>query len=445
MISLWIALIMEIEARIKASHLYGTMHMQSSLNRITGNGIRLQTLILVRWLAILGQFSAILVVRYYFEFDIAFIYALLSVTPSVAFNLFLTLNYPQGKRLENTQGALHLSFDVLQLLLLLSITGGIANPFSVFLLVPVTLSSTILGLGSTLFLGALTLVCITTLALVHLPLPWTAAGPNIPSLYLTGVWLAESIGVIFIAFCSWRVAAESRQISDALAATQIALESERRLASLGGLAAAAAHRLGTPLSTINLVAKELARELPKKGPLGEDTALLVSESERCRDILRELSNQRLVEDIGSPFDILELPVIIELVIDGYRTGSPNITVVMNENSEPPKIQNRSEIVHGLGNILQNAVDFAKDNVWVNVEWNESKFEVEFVDDGPGFAHSVLADPAEPYLSTRSELGGMGLGLFIAKTLLGRTGGSVHFSNKTGLGACVRVSWARYNT
>jgi two-component system sensor histidine kinase RegB len=408
-----------------------------------GVRIRLQTLVLIRWLALAGQALTIVVVHFGLGFEVAFVPALLVVAVSVGLNTILTLRYTPTTRLTDLQAALYLAYDTLQLAILLYLTGGIENPFAMLMLVPVTVSATVLRLRSTVLLGLLALVCLSIVTVNHQPLPWREGGLVLPLLYVAGIWTALVLGMGFISIYAWRVAAEARRMANALAETQMALAREQQLSSLGGLAAAAAHELGTPLSTITLVAREMRREIENGSPLAEDMDLLLRETERCRDILAEISRDPRREG-AVPFEHLTFPAFVDSIVDPLRTARPVIDVT--DSSAPgatmPRVRTSPEIRHGLANIVDNAKDFAAQRVTITLMAAKDDVTLAVTDDGPGFAHSVLGDLGEPYVTTRPGTGGMGLGLFIAKTLLERTGAHVHFHNAADGGAQVVVQWPR---
>ena len=409
---------------------------------IEGGRLRLQTLLLIRWIALAGQALAIVVVKFGLGFDIAFVPALLVVAVSVGLNTILTVRYAPTTRLSDLQAALYLAYDTLQLAILLYLTGGIANPFAMLMLVPVTVSATVLSLRSTVLLGALALACLSIVTVNHQPLPWQGDGLVLPDLYVAGIWVALVLGMTFISVYAWRVAAEARRMSDALAATQMALAREQQLSSLGGLAAAAAHELGTPLSTITLVAREMRREVEDGAALADDMDLLLRETERCREILAELSRDPRRES-GAPFEQLALPALVDSIAAPLRTATPiEITEHIAPGLAMPIVRTSPEIRHGLGNVIENATDFAATRVGIAITVSANEVALVIADDGPGFAHTVLGDLGEPYVSTRRDEGGMGLGLFIAKTLLERTGAQVSFHNASSGGAEVVIRWPR---
>lgn len=405
--------------------------------------VRLQTLILIRWIAVAGQALAIVVVNFGLDFEMAFVPAMLIVAVSVGLNTVLTVRYAPTTRLSDRRAALYLAYDTLQLAILLYLTGGIENPFAMLMMVPVTVSATVLGLRNTALLGGFTLACLSVVTLYHQPLPWHAGGLVLPGLYVAGIWTALVLGIAFISVYAWRVAAEARRMSDALAETRMALAREQQLTSLGGLAAAAAHELGTPLSTIALVAREMRRETADGAPLADDMDLLLRETERCRDILAELARDPR-RDEDQPFDRLPLPALIDAIAAPYR--GPKVVIDITEQTAPgartPVVGAGPEIRHGLDNLIDNAADFAAHRVEIAVTTTATDTTVVIADDGRGFAHTILGNLGEPYVSTRRHGGGMGLGLFIAKTLLERTGAQVRFRNAATGGAEVVIRWPR---
>ena len=402
--------------------------------------VRLRTLVLLRWVAIIGQSGAITIVRWGFNYEFALEPVFAAIGASVLLNLVESHPARAAVQLTDRAATLALGFDIVQLAALLYFTGGLINPFAFLFLVPVTISATVLSLRSTVILDVLALGCVSVLALYHEPLPWFQPF-DLPSIYVFGIWTALASGIVFISTYAWRIAAESRAMSDALAATHAALDRELRLAALGRLAAAAAHELGTPLGTIAVVAKEIARDLPPDSPFREDVELLQSQTARCRQILGDLARRPGGDD---PFMRQVLPVIVEQASESHRRDGVAVRVFSGsaDDSPPPICAQAPEIAHGLGNLVQNAVDFAISEVALRITWDQTEVSVSVEDDGPGIPYDVLARIGEPYISTRPESGGMGLGVFISKTLLERTGAKVAFGNRSSGGARVVVSWSR---
>jgi two-component system sensor histidine kinase RegB len=421
----------------------------------TDVSISLRKLVLIRWFAVIGQAATLLVVYYGFGFDLPIKSAFAVVAASAVLNTIASLPRSAGARLGDREAALYLAYDTLQLGILLYLTGGLQNPFAMLMLAPVTVSATILSRSSVIGLSALTVVAIAALAIVHQPLP--ARGGTLldpPPLYMLGIWTALVCSTIFISGYAWSIAAEARKMRDAFSATQLALAREQRISAVGSLAAAAAHQLGSPLATIAVVAKELARELPPDSPHAADAELLLSQSERCRTILTDLVRQRDGEQ-GSPFARLPFSALVEAA--GEPHLSPNIAMHYEIGAgrdaegrpiEEPLVPRSPEIMHGLGNLLQNAIQFAQHEVVVTTSWSEDTVAVDIVDDGPGFPATVLARIGEPYISGRGiplqPIGAqhMGLGIFIAQSLLERTGARLSFANLSDGGAQIVIEWRR---
>lgn len=408
--------------------------------------IRSRTLTLIRWVAVTGQAGALLVVHFGLGFHLPILPALAIVGASAVLNLAVTLRQPGGLSLDDRGAARFLAYDIIQLAVLLFLTGGLGNPFSFLLLAPVTVSATILSMRSTLALCALSLACITILALWHRPLPWSADELVLPLVYILGIWAALAIGILFFAAYTWRVAEEARRLSNALSATQLALDREQGRSAVGALAAAAAHELGSPLGTISIAVREIARELPEDSPLVEDVRLLISETDRCRDILAELAHNP--QDDAMPFTWLPVHAVIESAAS--RHDAPGITLNFDYGPDArtpeagePETHIGGEIIHGLGNLVQNALQFAQKEVLVTTRWDGDVVSVRISDDGPGFPQAVLQRIGEPYFSFRKQKGDhMGLGIFIAQTLLQRTGATVAFRNRAEGGGEVAVWWPR---
>lgn len=416
-----------------------------------GGLISLRTLMLIRWVAIAGQLVAVLTVYFGFGYDLPLGAALSIIGVSVLVNGAAIFQGRWRVRLGERDAMLYLAYDVLQLAALLYLTGGLANPFSVLLLAPLTAGATILRRSTVVPLTALVLIAVAVLALLHLPLPAPADATQIDPrntislMFRVGIWAALTLAALFIAAYVWRVSAEGRRLDEAYAASQAALARAQRLSALGGLAAAAAHELGTPLSTIALVAKEMQRDLPPDSPLAEDVALLASQSQRCRDILFELTS-RPEADGGEPYTRVDLKTLILLAAEPHDQGQVSLDIDMVGEGPVPQVVRTPERLHGLGNLLQNALQFARHSVRVVISWDDVLVSVRILDDGPGFPTSILARLGEPYVSGRSHgrrnrHGHMGLGVFIATAFLERDGASLKFANDW-QGAEVVVAWPR---
>jgi two-component system, sensor histidine kinase RegB len=412
--------------------------------------VRLDTILRLRWLAALGQLVAIFVVAQGLEFDLPIVPCLIIVSLSVLLNLVLQMAFNPMQRLEPAYAAALLALNIVELAALLFFTGGLQNPFSFLFLAPVLISATALPVRLTIGLGMLAVACASVLVFYYLPLPWDSEEPLIlPPIYLFGVWLSIVVAIGVTSLYAFQVTEEARQLSDALAATELVLAREQHLTQLDGLAAAAAHELGTPLSTIVLISKELQRVLQDNSPLAADIKTLREQAQRCRDILAKITQ---LSSSGAPFDRMKLSTLIEEAVAPHRDFGVAIKVriALAAASEPVGTRNPA-ILYGVGNILENAVDFARSTVEVNAWWNNDTVEIIISDDGPGFAPDILKRIGEPYLSRRrasddaqSEHRGLGLGVFIARTLLERTGAKVSFSNRVfpDHGAVVQIAWPR---
>ncbi|MEX0853694.1 MAG: ActS/PrrB/RegB family redox-sensitive histidine kinase [Bauldia sp.] len=417
-----------------------------------GRSLRLATLVRLRWLAVAGQTAAVVFVGVVLAFPLPVLACLTLVGLSAVTNLVLRLGFPATLRLGQWPAFGLLAYDAIQLGGLLYLTGGLENPFAILLLVPVVVSAATLAPRPTGLLGLVVVAIATGLAIVHTPLPWApAADLELPPIYIAGVWVALVSACVFTGIFTFRVAEEARLLARALNATEMTLEREHHLSALDGLAAAAAHELGTPLATIALVAKELAREMPSDGPHAGDVALLTSQSERCRDILARLTSLPVQGD--QHFARLPLSHLVEEVVEPYRAFATPIRVEPPKGVGPEPVGRRNPaIVQGLANLVENAVDFADRQVTVSTEWDDRSVAMAIADDGPGFAAGIIDRIGEPYVTTRGaggqdrghEAGGLGLGFFIAKTLLERSGATVELANRKppGQGAVVRVTWPR---
>ena len=407
--------------------------------------LRVGTLILIRWIAIGGQAVAILTVRFGMGYELPVMACFAAILVSAISNGWLARRRAPRARLGDREAALVLGFDLLQLSVLLFLTGGLHNPFAVLILAPVTVSATILSRNATAALVALAIACASVLGLWHLPLPWDPPGDFVhPLIYVLGLWTGLSVAAVFVSAYVWSVAEEARSMSEAFAATRQALGREQRFAAVGGLAAAAAHELGSPLATIAVVAGELSRTVPPDSEFAEDVQLLISQSNRCRDILAELS-RRPSEMDGMPFEHTPLSALIEEAADPHKSDRENIELDIEldpkDESPQPAIVRSPEILLAVGTLIQNAMQFANAKVEVTITWSVNEAEISILDDGPGFSHDVLMALGEPYVSSRrNEEGHMGLGVFIAQTLLERTGASISFGNDEG--AEVVIRWPR---
>ncbi|MEQ1578802.1 MAG: ActS/PrrB/RegB family redox-sensitive histidine kinase [Hyphomicrobium sp.] len=429
--------------------------------------LRLHTLVRLRWLAVIGQLAAISIVSIGLGFQLPLAACLTVVAVSAWINVILSIRYPARFRLPVNYATGLLAYDIVQLTALLYLTGGIDNPFVLLLVAPVTVSAATLPPVNTVMLGSLGIFATIILAIWSLPLPWEAGVAfELPPLYRAGLTLSVMSGMIFLGLYTWRLTKEGRDMSAALSATELVLAREQKLHALDGLAAAAAHELGTPLSTITLVTNELERQLGKDSPILEDIQLLRAQAQRCRDILRKLTREPAEQD--PHYTGLLIQEMLSEAAEPYQGEIKKIRVVARPfphasggAAAEPLSERKPGVIYGFGNILENAIDFAETRVDVLAEWDQDVIAVTISDDGPGFKPSLIDALGEPYVTTRpagsrvmevgksgvanvEEAHGLGLGFFIAKTLLERSGARLSLENRAppAHGAIVRISWPR---
>lgn len=425
--------------------------------------VRLRTLVHLRWLAIAGQIAAILLAWRHFGIELHLLPSFCVVGAAVVFNLVSSYLYPETKRLSEREALAALLFDTAQLAVLLLLTGGLNNPFSLLILAPATIAATALPTRATMLVGLITITLITLVGRFSLPMRWADGSPiEVPWIFELGFWLAIVTGVIFLGVYARRIASEIQSMGQALLATQMALAREQKLTDLGGVVAAAAHELGTPLATIKLVSTEMISELGDRPELRDDAELIGLQADRCKEILRSMGRAGK-DDLhmrSAPFSA----VVREAAEPHAARGK---TVVFSPAETAPELRGqplilrRPEIIHGLRNFVQNAVDFAVKRVWIDLEWSDARVVVRITDDGPGYPPHLLGRIGDPFVRYRRDgerdprqaYEGMGLGLFIAKTLLERTGARIRFSNGADpflaadegperCGAIVEVAWSR---
>jgi two-component system sensor histidine kinase RegB len=422
--------------------------------------LRLHTIVRLRWIAVLGQLAAISLVSFGLGFYVPIGACLTVIALSAWLNVFLAVWYPSRHRLSVQYATGLLIYDILQLAALLFLTGGMDNPFTMLMVAPVTVSAATLPLRNTIALGLVALAAAAGLVVVHEPLPWyPGVELELPVIYKLGSFAALCVSTTFIGLYAWRLTKESRQMSAALTATDVVLAREQKLHALDGLAAAAAHELGTPLSTIVLVTKELEHTIKADDPLAEDIALLKQQALRCREILQKLTRHPSEEDpMHARVSIRDM---LEEAAEPYFSDKITIDILAapaNETTTPGRrqaeVERRPGVIYGLGNIIENATEFAASRVEVSAQWSSGGLVVTIADDGPGFRAEVMDNIGEPYVTTRpaetpdgildEDSTGLGLGFFIAKTLLERSGASVGLANRTGgrSGAIVTVTWPR---
>lgn len=434
-----------------------------------GDWVRLGTLLLVRWFAIFGQLAAITVAVRVYHIDIPLGPCFLAISAAIIANLVSVFVFPPNKRLSEMETTLTLLFDTAQLALLLGLTGGLNNPFALLILAPTTIAATALQTRSTVALGVAAIVLVSLIGLVNRPLMLAdGSALAVPHLFEFGFWLAIVTGIVFLGIYAHRVAGEIHSMSDALLATQTALAREQKLTDLGGVVAAAAHELGTPLATIKLVSAELADELDGMPDLKSDAELIREQADRCRDILRSMGRagkddlhmrsaplMAVIREAAEPHSLRGKAL-------HFDAAPASGAAATGAEARQPVILRRPEVIHGLRNLVQNAVDFARGNVWIDAGWTPASVTVRIADDGAGFPTQMFGRIGDPFMrrrrteedrARRPEYEGMGLGLFIAKTLLERTGATLTFANGADpfleadetparCGAIVEVTWPR---
>ncbi|MFN4224948.1 MAG: ActS/PrrB/RegB family redox-sensitive histidine kinase [Hyphomonas sp.] len=417
---------------------------QSALGRT-----RLRTFITLRWLAVAGQTAAVLLVYFGLGFQLPLALCLSIIAASAWLNVFLSFAFPSQRLTRSWEAALQLGFDTVQLALLIGVTGGLSNPFLLLLLAPVTVAALSLSLLWASLIATLALILAALMPVAALPLPWTeAGGTHLPILFQWGQFAALAVGTVFFTVSAGRVSQDEARLVRALDAASVVMAREQRLSALGAMSAMTAHELGTPLATIHLVAKELVRDLPPDDPRAEDLRLIADQADRCRSILSAIREAREARDIvhaRTPLDAL-----VEEAAAPMKGLGVSVTVRAAPGEggapKPPVIERSPEILHALGAFIENAVSFAASRVEATANWTADQVIITILDDGPGFSAEVLPKLGEPYISDRSEarLGGgdMGLGFFIAKTLIERTGGRVAPRNRTppATGAVVQAVW-----
>ncbi len=417
---------------------------QASQKRV----IRVRTLVHLRWFAIAGQLIVTFGVRLGLGYELPIGPILAVVAVAMWANVYTLFKSNLTRPLRPYELVRHLCFDTLQIATILCLTGGIQNPFSVWLVLPAMLAAASLPPRKALMVVAVVVSAITAISLFHQPLPWQEAeGYDRPAIYDLGTWLALMLCVGFTALYAYQVAAEQSKLSTALQTTQKVLAREERLTALGGLAAAAAHELGTPLGTIQVTAREMERELPE-GPLKEDAQLLISQTQRCQSILRRLSNSG--DNPDAQHSVMSLDDIMREAAKPFlEQGTPRVEFVFDPDSEgptPDHLQRMPEVIYSLRTLIENGVKYAATTVRLSAKWDERSVAIMVEDDGEGFPAEVLSRLGEPFprsemMKKSSRKPGLGLGFFIAKTLLQRTGATISFGNGRRLsGAWVELSW-----
>ena len=417
----------------------------STLFRVKENlNLDKNTLTFLRYIAIFGQFLAINIVFFYLglPFPIQLSYVVIFI--GLLTNLYLQFGI-RINQLKDFYAAIFLVFDLIQLSTLLYLTGGIFNPFCFLLIIPAIVSSTFLSMGTTIILGVITSLLLLTLSFFHLPLPGEEMNLlHFPDFYKIGIVISIFIGLIFLSYFGIRFAGETKKRSEALNKLQEVISKEYELESLGGQAAAAAHSLGTPLATISVVAKELKKEIGSDKEISKDIDLLISQTKRCSEILKQISRKQIEEDVF--LSSIKFEDLLEEIINSFKeTSSKEIDLDLEDDKNKINIERTPEIIYGLRNFIGNAVKFSKSKVKIYLKSDSQKVEIKINDDGPGIPDDVIDKIGEPYIKSKSkELNlnsGLGLGTFLGKTLLERQGAILSFKKNNGLGgALIIINW-----
>ena len=402
------------------------------------------TLTILRYIAIFGQFIAINIVFFYLELQFPLNESYIIILIGLITNFFLQFKV-KVNQLKDTYASLFLLYDLFQLSSLLYLTGGILNPFSILLIIPTIVSSTFLSMGTTIILGVITSFLLFILTFNHLPLPGFDQNIfDVPNFYKQGILTAILIGLVFLSYFGIRFAGETKKRSEALRKLQEVISKEYELESLGGQAAAAAHSLGTPLATISVVAKELKKEIGGDKETSKDIDLLISQTKRCSEILKKISKKQIKEDVF--LSSIKFEDLLEEIINSFKeTSSKDINLIVENDNNKIAIQRTPEIIYGLRNFIGNAVKFSKSQVNINLRSDQKIIEIKINDDGPGIPEDIIQKMGEPYIKSKSkELSansGLGLGTFLGKTLLEKQGAKLEFNKNGELGgAQVILSW-----
>ncbi len=402
------------------------------------------TLTILRYIAIFGQFLAVNIVFFYLQLEFPIKASYLVIFLGLLTNIFLQFKI-KANQLKDSFASLFLLYDLFQLAVLLYLTGGILNPFSILLIIPAIVSSTFLSMGTTIILGVITSLLLFILTHYYMPLPgFISENFNVPGFYKLGIFTAILIGLIFLSYFGIRFSGETKKRSEALNKLQEVISKEYELESLGGQAAAAAHSLGTPLATIAVVAKELKKEIGEDKEVSKDIDLLISQTRRCSEILKQISKKQIKDDVF--FSLIKFEDLLEEIIVSFKeTSSKKITLSSESDNNKISIMRTPEIIYGLRNFIGNAVKFSRSQVKINLKSDEKQIEIKINDDGPGIPEDIIKKIGEPYIKSKSnELSsnaGLGLGTFLGKTLLERQGANLLFRRNSDLGgALVIISW-----
>ena len=413
--------------------------------RINPQGLRitLETLINIRWIAIVGQFFTVSVVEYFLKFEFPYFGTLTLIFLSALINVYLEINKSKFLTINNFYATLSIFYDLVQLILLLFMTGGLSNPFSILIIVPTTISVTYLSRGSSQFIVTCSIIFSTVIAFYHMPLPYPVNESLVlPKYYNIGLWLSLGIGIIFLGNYAYQLGRDNRVRSTALSRLEEELTKEKVVNSVGGMAAAAVHELATPLATISLVSKELQKQLKDNSNIKEDINLLIEQSERCSSILKDIAQRKQKDEFIENISPKEL--INEIVFSLNNISNKEINVENLNLNQRMKMTKKTEISYALRNFIENSIKFAKNKINIEIDQNKKRTAITISDDGDGFNKDIIANLGQPYLHSnniKKNKKGMGLGVFISKSLLERCLAQVTFRNNKSLpGASVKIVW-----
>ena len=403
-----------------------------------------KTLVFLRWIAIFGQLFSVNLVYFYLGLNFPVLLCHIIISIGLITNIYLQFG-TKATLLKDLYSSSFLMYDIIQLSILLFLTGGIFNPFAILLIVPTIVSSTFLSMGSTIILGSVTIFLLFVLTFFNMPLPGMEEYIlSFPNYYVTGILISLIIGLVFLSYFGIRFAGETKKRSDALNKLQQILAKEYELESLGGQAAAAAHSLGTPLATISVVAKEMRKEVGDNSKLTKDIDLLISQTKRCSEILKKISQKKIISD--EFLSSMGFEDLLEEIIKSFKESSEK-NIILNSDKDTNKIdiKRNPELVYGLRNFIGNAVKFSNQNILISIISDNINLYILIEDDGPGFPEDIIKALGEPYIKSRSKLskdnGGLGLGTFLGKTLLERQSAIISFENGSSLnGAIVKIKW-----
>tara|TARA_B100001250_G_scaffold217774_1_gene186873 strand:+ start:214 stop:1491 length:1278 start_codon:yes stop_codon:yes gene_type:complete len=406
------------------------------------------TYVNLRWIAIIGQFITINSVKFIFEFEFNFILANIIVFFGAVSNLFL-IYFFKKTQLSNNVSFNFLFIDIFQLSFLLYLTGGTINPFSIFLIIPSIFASNSLNIKTNILLIILTIISIIFLAFFHKELPSPLNEYIFNKYYYYSLPIALIVALLFLSFFAITFGNESKVRKEALDKIQEVISKEHELVSLGGQAAAAAHSLGTPLSTIKIISQDLFDQFKDKKDVNKDLELLVSQVDRCNEILKRLTLNPNIEDDFIDKDLSLYGYVKEIVNSFQEISEKNFNINIEQNSNSFDIRKSIEIVYGIRNFIGNANKFAKKNIYISIVSNSEISHIAIEDDGPGFSRDIFNKIGEPYIKSltpkNNTKSGLGLGIFIGKTLLEKNRAKLLFRNsETRGGAEIKIEWLNKN-